>query len=618
MVNHPGMERQFCVRFGVCGGSHPGACSNPLFTNIDLLCRMPRSKKRRPKTGAPPSGYALQPVLQAFERREFSVVLDQCREILARAPGNVDALNISGGAYLELGKLDDAIDVLARAIAIRPGDATIEANLGAALATAKRFDEAEEHLATALALAPGDVDVTANLARAQFELARYDAAMATFAAALALAPGNVSILIDAIRAAAVGRDLAAAGHYARAAVAIEVQDPVTRRELTRVLYEYHQYPEGLVAAEAALSKDDADAGLHIDKGAVLSRLQRHDAALACFKEALRRDPDNADALSWAALLNLTLGRFSDGWPGYRARPSMRSRQAPDSLAACGDGFHRAPLPADLSGKTVLVEREQGLGDELFFLRFASRLRDRGARVVYRPDERLAAMLQRADIVDEIAYDGAPTGAFDCRVTLCDLPWLTQAGDNDSFASSVVIPPLPGKTAEIAAMLSAFGEGPYTGVTWRGGTPGNNRILYKEIPPETLGRSLAGADGSIVILQRNPTEDEIQAFSGASGRPVLDLSHLNVDIEAMLSLCSLLDSYVSVSNTNIHLREATGRSSHVIVPYPPEFRWMATGRESPWFPGTTLYRQAPDTGWQGAVDQLTEMFTTCPPRLREAG
>lgn len=578
---------------------------------------MPRSKKRRPKAGASRATPTLQSVLQTFERQDFAAVLDQCRQILAREPRNIDALNISGGAHIELGELDAAIGVLVRALAIRPGDATIEANLGAALAKAKRFDEAEKHLSAALILTPNDVDVMANLARAEYELGQYQAAMKTFAAALKLAPGNVRILIDAIRTAAVGGDMETAGRYARDAIVIEVHNPVTRRELTRVLYEYHQYPESLVAAEAALSRNESDSGLHVDKGVILSRLERYDAALLCFDEALRCDPDNADAATWRALLNLSLGNFTNGWSDYRSRPSLRSPQAPDSLAACGEAYEHESLPEDLSGKTVLVERDQGLGDEIFFLRFVPRLRDRGARVIYRPDARLATMLRRTGLVDEIITGADPGRAFDFRVAVCDLPWLTQAGDKDSFAPSINVPPLPDKTAEIAALLSEFGRGPYTGVTWRGGTPDSNRHLYKEIPPDLLGRSLSGADGSIVILQRNPTEPDIDAFCCAVGRPVLDLSHLNVDIEAMLSLCSLLDHYVSVSNTNVHLREACGFSSQVIVPYPADFRWMESGQESLWFPGTRLYRQTQDAGWGEAVLQITDKFTSCAPRLLEA-
>ena len=53
---------------------------------------------------------------------------------------------------------------------------------------------------------------------------------------------------------------------------------------------------------------------------------------------------------------------------------------------------------------------------------------------------------------------------------------------------------------------------------------------------------------------------------------------------------LLDDYIGVSNTNMHLRAATGRSARVLVTHPGEFRWQVVGNTSPWFPGFILYRQ----------------------------
>jgi len=160
-------------------------------------------------------------------------------------------------------------------------------------------------------------------------------------------------------------------------------------------------------------------------------------------------------------------------------------------------------------------------------------------------------------------------------------------------------------------LAAFGDGPYIGVTWRAGTVGNNRFLHKEVPAAQLAGAIAksatGSTGTVVVTQRNPADGEVAAFARALGRPVLDLSGLNTDLEATLSLCALLDVYVGVSNTNVHLREATGRPSHVMVPYPAEFRWMAAGRESPWFPGSTLYRQAPDASWGAAMTELSRVL-----------
>jgi len=40
-----------------------------------------------------------------------------------------------------------------------------------------------------------------------------------------------------------------------------------------------------------------------------------------------------------------------------------------------------------------------------------------------------------------------------------------------------------------------------------------------------------------------------------------------------------------------------------VPRPAEWRWMAAGDGSPWFPGFRIYRQGFDGNWDKALDRL---------------
>lgn len=578
---------------------------------------MPKSKKRRPKTGASQPAVTLDSALRAFHRQELPKAAKQCRLILARTPDNAAALNLLGGILLMSEDAAAAIEVLTRAAALKPDDATIQSNLGAALATAGRFEKAAKCFLAALRRTPGDVDIRLNLGRAQRELGQYGAARENLVAALAAAPDNIEFLVEAARASLGDGDAADAELYLRKALAIDPDNQPARRELVRALYESGRYAESLDCANIALRNEADCPALHVDHGLILSRLERYDEALSSFNNALTIDPDNADATFGRALVNLQLGQFGAGWKDYRARQSMRSAERPNSLGACGAGFHQEILPADLSGKRILVVIDQGLGDEIFFLRYAARLRERGARLAYQPDERLAAMLGRSAVADEIVSGAETSPTYDFRIAVCDLPWLTGATDDQPVAPSIEIPPVSARKAQIANELAAFGRPPYIGVTWRAGSAGDSKILFKEIPVERLARVIAGVDGSVIILQRNPAEGEITAFSRAAGRPVLDLSNLNTDLEAMLALCSLLDLYVAVSNTNIHLREACGRPSHVIVPFPPEFRWMASGNESPWFPGTRLYRQQADGCWDPAIDGLTRDLSSEAPLLKAA-
>jgi hypothetical protein len=178
-----------------------------------------------------------------------------------------------------------------------------------------------------------------------------------------------------------------------------------------------------------------------------------------------------------------------------------------------------------------------------------------------------------------------------------------------IAPALPIPPLAARVTEIRERLASAGAPPYVGLTWKGGTPperqrdGDSWLLYKEIGIELLGSALRNLPGTFVALQRKPEATDMETLSGHIGRKVHDFTDLNNDLEGMLAALALIDEYVGVSNTNMHLRAAAGKTARVLVPRPGEWRWMAGGASSPWFPGFSVYRQSLDGSWDAALEGL---------------
>ncbi len=96
--------------------------------------------------------------------------------------------------------------------------------------------------------------------------------------------------------------------------------------------------------------------------------------------------------------------------------------------------------------------------------------------------------------------------------------------------------------------------------------------------------------------------ELGQTQAALGRPLADFTALNEDLEHMLALLAVIDDYVGVSNTNMRLRAAVGKTARVLIPCPAEWRWMATGT-SPWFPDFSVYRQNVNGEWDAALAAL---------------
>lgn len=420
-------------------------------------------------------------------------------------------------------------------------------------------------------------------------LADFHAARGNTAAALACGRCAVVLAPDAHRQARLSLFLFNAGQVAEARTLARSVPQQADAALVLALAALAQ-GEAATAVQAfrALVQDNpARAILWAHLGNSLRHLGDTAGAQAAYEQALAVDPSSDRAARELGLVQLSLGNLVQGWDLYRRRALPRRPAPPDRR-----------LPARLDGKTVFVEGEQGLGDEIFLMRFVALLAERGARVVYRPNRKIAAMIGRLPFVAEIATPDQPA-AGDFVVFAGDLPWLLdQAGP----LPSVRLTPLDGKLAEMRALLADFGPPPYVGVTWRAGIDSLG-WLFKALAPQGLAEFLAPVNARVVVLQRQPGDGEVADFAAALGRPVLDMSERNDDLEAMLALVALLDDQVAVSNTNIHLAAALGKPAHVLLPHPPEFRWMASGEHSPWFPAMRLYRQEQGGNWRPALDRL---------------
>jgi tetratricopeptide (TPR) repeat protein len=633
----------------------------------------------------------------AHHRGDLDGALEAYREVLAVAPEHAPALNLAGTALLQLGRSAEAVPFLERASRrqrddphvlanlaqaylalnrypeacemfrkasrIAPKEAQLQAGIAAALALQGKLDEAQTLLQRLTTRFPRSTLVWLNLGNVLRDQRRHPAALEAYGKALELDPSMVEARNSVGRALHSLLRFADAEREYRACIAAAPDDLVSRFNLASVTMDMGRYAEAEAVSRELLSRAPDVPAAHRLLGTALAQQARLLEALTCYERAARIAPDDhrtaqaygtalmeaghsAAGLRWlahAVFLEpesvsckqvesgalLAHGCLQDGWRGYAHRPA--------ALALREE--HRAlhpvlSLPQDLAGKHVCVLAEQGLGDELFFLRHAPLLAARGARVSCRPAGKLHSLLERAAALDRLLPENAELPRADLFLLAGDLPHalgelassaLRDAGRRaDAYsalpdfgrqirlfwpqpAPTLRIAPLPGRMEEIADRLAAFGPPPYLGITWRGGTAPEEQLdvslLHKSIALPALAHALEAVPGTIVALQRRPARGEMDALAASLARPVHDLTALNDDLESMLALLALLDEYIGVSNTNMHLRAAAGRTARVLVPVPAEWRWMQSGRSSPWFPGFGIYRQSLQGDWSNALARL---------------
>jgi len=552
----------------------------------------------------------LRELLDEGKARHMAGRLDaagRCYEAaLTLAPYDAEANHLCGMLAFQRGRLDAAAAHFRDAARVDPDNAKYHGNLGAVLLALGRHDDALDCLDRAVALDPAVANVLTNRALTLLRLGRDEEALGAARRAASLAPGDAGVHAARGLALMALERLDDAVSALQRAAALDPGDADVRGNLGGALHRLYRHEEAQAALKTALTlAPDRPAGWN-NLGQACRAANDMTAAIDAFDRALALDSGYREARFGRARSALMLGRWSEGWTDYRAR----------DLGADADGrLYREVLPHDLSGRHVFVDREQGIGDELFFLRFLPALASRGCRITYRADRRLAPMLRRAAIAPRVMSQDEEAAPADYGVTVGDLPFLLGHGDGDALPPSIALSAEPARGRALKARLEAAGPPPWVGITWRAGFSHGLHASRKQAPLAGLGRALRGARGTFVAVQRYPRAGEIEAIADATGRPVADFTAVNEELEDALALMGLLDRYVCVSNTNLHFRAGLGRTSSVLAPCPPEIRWMAEGGESPWFPGTPVYRQRPDGDWSDALAALAASVEADSPARR---
>ncbi len=241
-------------------------------------------------------------------------------------------------------------------------------NLGAALLQSGRIAAAVEALQAALAIEPRHVRALVNLGKALREAGRLPEAETRLRDALDLEPGYPPALVN------LGDVLAGAGDLAGAQDALE---------------QAVKHAPALVEARMSL-------------GLVLLQRGAGGAALDALQSAVALAPDHADAHSNLAHALFVLGRWEAAWPHFEYRFGRSchrvSLPTPAGMARWG-GEPSRDLELWLLG-------EQGLGDQIQFVRYAPLLGALGGRCVIACDPRLVALFAQAPLGASVIPLGA--------------------------------------------------------------------------------------------------------------------------------------------------------------------------------------------------------------------
>jgi tetratricopeptide (TPR) repeat protein len=484
-----------------------------------------------------------------------------------------------------------AIDLLARVVNLDQDSFAAHGNYAIVLRQAKRVAEAEAHCRRAIKLNRSYVPGYRLLAELLTERRDVAAALAAYERLTALEPNDVAAHNNAgLLLRKVGRLDEAQAAFARAG-ALKPDEPRIQFNLLMMRRDDSILAEAMACCHRSLDQRPDCADVLTNLAVCLQFAGRYDEAATYFERAVSLEPDHREAGFNLSLLLLMRGDYPRGWREYEHRWRLIEVTRPNFPQPQWEG-------EDLSGKTILLHCEQGLGDTIQCLRFVPLVAARGGRVVLRLDRslvRLAASLPGGVVISPTR---SPMPAFDVWCPLLSLPGIfgTQV---DTIPAAV---PYLGVRTAIAERwqrrLTAL-PGLKVGLVW-GGSAQHINDFRRSIDLRRLSPLLDIPGVSFVSMQVGPRAVDLATL------PIGKVTDLHAELSDFAETAGAVlgvDLVIAVDTAVAHLAGALATPAWIMLPFSPDWRWMLEREDSLWYPTLRLYRQPAPGDWDGVVGRI---------------
>jgi len=473
-----------------------------------------------------------------------------------------------GNTLKEMGNLQQAIANYEQAIAIHPGYAEAYVNLGIALQESRQSDRALTCYRKAIDLKPDFAEAYFALGNALQEHGQTDAAVVSLQEATRLRPGFVAAYCN------LGNLFKDAG---RSDEAVAVYAEAIRLQ-----------PDFAVA--------------HCNLGNVQKEKQQFQLAIDSYGRATKLNPNFAEAHWNQSLVHLLLGDFEAAWPlfEWRWKAKKNNISLPD---------FRRPLwlgEQALADKTILICWEQGFGDTIQFCRYVPLVQALGAKVLLVVPPSLVPLLKTLDGLEQVLGPDEPVSEFDCYCPLMSLPLAFHTTLNTIPAPSAYLHADANRTQFWKAMLPQS-DRKRIGIAWSGSSTNKSRSVPLR---EFIGHLPKHLD--YVCLQKDVTDMERDILAEQN---MYCFDQDIADFSDTAALCGLMDLVISIDTSAAHLAGAMGKSTWVLLPHLPDWRWLLDRSDSPWYPSMRLFRQEEVGVWDSVLQTVThELGQLFPPSI----
>jgi len=321
-------------------------------------------------------------------------------------------------------------------------------------------------------------------------------------------------------------------------------------------------------------------------------------ALEWAYKTIRYVPDDENIREIMGYAHLMMGQWEEGFGNYEYCVGSKIRAV---------RFPQFPRWKGGPCETLIVQGEQGIGDEVSFASVIPSIKEVG-RVVLECDKRLEGLFRRSFDCEVYGTRGekspewlATVGeAKQCLIGSLSTQYRKADGD---FPGTPYLVADPERRIQWRALLGSLGARPKVGIAWRGGRA-HTRRKHRSLRLEEL-LPILRQDCDFISLEYQTPGVEIEEFEKKHG---INIRHWeravqSRDYDDTAALVAELDLVISVQTAVVHLAGGLGKDTWVLVPRLPLWRYGLHVDNVPWYASVKLFRQKAE--WAKPINKIAE-------------
>lgn len=388
-------------------------------------------------------------------------------------------------------------------------------------------------------------------------------------------------------------------------------DLVSRTALGEVSRKLNKLDESREILDAVYKEDpenymilSAMAILHYDCGRLAEAMEWNE-------RALEKKPGDMHMVLNRALINMTFGRWEDWWNQYEFCLSYQKNERMKGMRM-SDAWAGQEFP----GKTILIISDQGSGDAVQFSRYIREVKDRGKfeKVIYLVQPDMKEILSRVDGVDQVVGFGEKMNLeFDVFSSLLGVMRVLQISPANCWR-----PPHVSTNPRLDQIWKHRigghwdGESKKVGLAWAG-DPKHGNDHARSFQLSQYAKLLTGTESFPGVImgvqffsfQVGKPADQLKTLPSHEVGSIVDLGQEFRNFDDTASALRQMDLLITCDTSVAHLAGCLGIPAWILVPNPPEWRWLTDVTVTQWYNNARIYRQRTPKNWDTVIEAVAK-------------